>query len=819
MPRTPPTFATRLDLLVAALATAKTAVLDWEASGLQPREAAPAGLGIYLPEADKAFYVNCGHTRRDDRFPRCTPAELAEGVGPFLENPARHAVFQNAPYDLRHFINLGTAPRCRISDTLIHTHRTDENLTPFSSSPTYHQHIPADETGYGLKNAIAIFANERPPRLVEATGNQNVIFADIMSVALYCLQDVCNTWYLYERAKKLIDADEVLRDLTDKIDEPNSIVIAKMMNEGIAIDLDEIRKQRPLYYASIQACRDYISELTGTRHGLDNKRNVLKVMNELQIEDELGYDPFYRAFWNDEEPEVTREILITIFNELTSEPKRQVIAAFLSMWLMKQRISTFCNRLEQHSNPEGRLYLNGCLSLQATTRFSMSPSLQNLPGRADKIDPTDPMMILPAECRDHHKTRNLLTVKPGCVLISFDLSAAEPRYLAMMCQKALREQSADLDGQKRVLQLEREIKYPVLLKAMRDSCKKRDYTPEPEQWPEIADDPLWLAFKADRDPYEALLESWDREGFEQATDKAKWLKDYRWMGKKAFLSTCYGITANSLAPQLEWTLEKTKQAIADLEAGYPMIPALKNLVFRQLTSTGEVRTLWGRPRRMNGYFQLSRPNPLVVQFVRRRTPSGRQLKHTYHAHIIPLGTYKQGVQAFIERCVCTESGQVVLEGNPDGTIKTIVKNDAFAHAAIHEHFNSPPFANISYSTIQWVQEPDSGLIRWMPYQEKAHRILFNSIFQGTGADHLRWLMNNMDREVCVEDFADCKLVLTVHDSLIFEVPESKATAFIETAMPVLTRRPKWATLDIKVDAEVGTKYGEMRKVDFANCRV
>ena len=37
-------------------------------------------------------------------------------------------------------------------------------------------------------------------------------------------------------------------------------------------------------------------------------------------------------------------------------------------------------------------------------------------------------------------------------------------------------------------------------------------------------------------------------------------------------------------------------------------------------------------------------------------------------------------------------------------------------------------------------------------------MLFNSIFQSTGADHLRWLMIAMDREVCKrDDFSDCNL--------------------------------------------------------------
>ena len=47
---------------------------------------------------------------------------------------------------------------------------------------------------------------------------------------------------------------------------------------------------------------------------------------------------------------------------------------------------------------------------------------------------------------------------------------------------------------------------------------------------------------------------------------------------------------------------------------------------------------------------------------------------TYVARIIPLGWMKQGVQAFVEECYVElddgERGEVVLAGNPDGTVRT-----------------------------------------------------------------------------------------------------------------------------------------------------
>jgi DNA polymerase I-like protein with 3'-5' exonuclease and polymerase domains len=87
---------------------------------------------------------------------------------------------------------------------------------------------------------------------------------------------------------------------------------------------------------------------------------------------------------------------------------------------------------------------------------------------------------------------------------------------------------------------------------------------------------------------------------------------------------------------------------------------------------------------------------------------------------------------------------------------------------------------------------------------------FNAMCQATGADHIRWLMNNIDNEACgLPSFSDCKLVLSIHDSLIYEVPDQKIDSFLSAIAPIVRRRPPWATLDYDFDATVGKRFGEM----------
>ena len=72
-------------------------------------------------------------------------------------------------------------------------------------------------------------------------------------------------------------------------------------------------------------------------------------------------------------------------------------------------------------------------------------------------------------------------------------------------------------------------------------------------------------------------------------------------------------------------------------------------------------------------------------------------------------------------------------------------------------------------------------------------------------------MNAIDAEICtLEQFQDCHLVLTIHDSLVYEVPEAKAQEFIAAIVPVARRRPFWCDFDIEVSVEVGRRMGELK---------
>ena len=252
-------------------------------------------------------------------------------------------------------------------------------------------------------------------------------------------------------------------------------------------------------------------------------------------------------------------------------------------------------------------------------------------------------------------------------------------------------------------------------------------------WPSIQVDPLWQVFKLGiptDDPYNALLIAMDAAGHAEAVAdnrEEKWLKSNRWRGKKAFLAFAYGASAETLAPSLKWSISRTQEAIRNIEDTYVTLQPLRNLTMLNVVHFGEVHTLWGRPRRVNGYFQLAQSKPMTVGFYRMR-PTYRSYvgasyrwapRHRPRCPRQPGGG--GGIQAFVEQCWVElddgKHGEVILAGNPNGTLAHISRSDPFANAL---HFNKPPFRNINFNHVRWVED-EHGLKRMLPRQGRALR--------------------------------------------------------------------------------------------------
>jgi DNA polymerase I len=93
------------------------------------------------------------------------------------------------------------------------------------------------------------------------------------------------------------------------------------------------------------------------------------------------------------------------------------------------------------------------------------------------------------------------------------------------------------------------------------------------------------------------------------------------------------------------------------------------------------------------------------------------------------------------------------------------------------------------------------------HRQGAERAAINAPIQGTSADLIKRAMARMDEALAAADLEGVKMLLQVHDELVFEVPEGReeeAAAVVRTVMAGAAEPA--VKLDVPLDVEVG--YGE-----------
>nr|WP_294850309.1 DNA polymerase I [uncultured Sphingomonas sp.] len=90
------------------------------------------------------------------------------------------------------------------------------------------------------------------------------------------------------------------------------------------------------------------------------------------------------------------------------------------------------------------------------------------------------------------------------------------------------------------------------------------------------------------------------------------------------------------------------------------------------------------------------------------------------------------------------------------------------------------------------------------FRAGAERAAVNAPLQGTSADLIKRAMNRMDKALADDGLSDVKMLLQVHDELIFEVPEGKEERAAALVRKVMADAAEPAiTLDVPLDVEVG----------------
>jgi DNA polymerase-1 len=108
------------------------------------------------------------------------------------------------------------------------------------------------------------------------------------------------------------------------------------------------------------------------------------------------------------------------------------------------------------------------------------------------------------------------------------------------------------------------------------------------------------------------------------------------------------------------------------------------------------------------------------------------------------------------------------------------------------------FTTTMFGRRRYLPELGSGNPRVRAIGE---RQALNAPIQGSAADIMKLAMINVDRALKSEGL-DSRMILTVHDELVFEVPEDEQSAAAE-----LVEREMTAVCEMKVPLEVDLSFG------------
>lgn len=104
-----------------------------------------------------------------------------------------------------------------------------------------------------------------------------------------------------------------------------------------------------------------------------------------------------------------------------------------------------------------------------------------------------------------------------------------------------------------------------------------------------------------------------------------------------------------------------------------------------------------------------------------------------------------------------------------------------------------------------LRSPNGGI------RQAAERMAINAPVQGTAADIIKIAMNRLDREM-KERKLKSKMLLQVHDELVFEVPRSEIEVMSGLVCQTMEDAFK-LSVPLKVDVKVGKNWGEMHPVE------
>jgi DNA polymerase-1 len=383
----------QLDAWLQRLDEAELAAVDTETTGLDPQLARLVGISFSV-EPHRAAYLPLAHVYAGVPEQLGFDDTLAR-LRPWLEDPARAKVGQNAKYDMHIFANHGVRMRGVQHDTCVQSYVV-ESHKPHDMDSMAQRHLGVKTIAY---------------EEVAGKGASQIRFdqVSVERATEYSAEDADVTLQLHRALHPQIAADARLAFVYREIEMPVLEVLFEMERAGVLVDAALLEAQSQELGRRMLEIERQAHAAAGQPFNLNSPKQIQEILHV-----KLGI-PVTRKTPTGQ-PRTDEEVL----QELALD--HPVAKLILDYRMVSKLKSTYTDKLPRMINPRsGRVHTNFGQTTAVTGRLSSNdPNLQNIP-------------IRNAEGR---RIREAFIAAPDHQLVSADYSQVELRIMAHLSQDA-----------------------------------------------------------------------------------------------------------------------------------------------------------------------------------------------------------------------------------------------------------------------------------------------------------------------------------------------------------------------------------------------
>lgn len=798
-----------------ALSSANRVVLDLETTGVRRHDTiVAAGL---LCGGVAHILVTDQHRDISSVGLRMPVDCLRSALAPLAKRPELSVVMHNAAFDVGMLERAGISVKCRVADTLklvklVDSDRgTDFGDTSVGSQRPRRQRSTGQPLNYRLKDLARTILGVRPLDFPGAVAELH-----LEQLVRYLKSDLLVTDMLHQQIERTIDSKLTL--YSEMLVEPLTPLLVQMSNIGVAAD------------------ESFLS---------NESRRLIDLMHQISTEHEsrfgqgLDVGDWYLRRWiyfqglkcpvissgKQRRPSLRTQDLLKLRDESFSPLTRASLELIHDYKQVQSLMTRLCS-LEKHVCRQTHRIYSSFNDTQSSGRVSSTkPNLQQIAGTLESGGRKQ--LVSPSLQNIAVRSRNVLQASQGHTLVACDIAQADIRVLAHMAE-ALGTNGTDhlnalhaaryqrlgpqiqpfLDAARQYLQPANraDVRCPhcwtrlsrglVLDRQVRCPRCERQFTAtvdgphfDPEQLCQLAED-----FRnAGGDFYTAATR---RMLGREPRDKTE-----RNHMKQTILGIVNGMSSHALAERLQVEIDEARRYLLAFSQAYPRVDAYRMLSKFEFAITGRSFTFAGHHRRITAHYWMV-SEPLIDLFVSYRGADKLWLS------VVPLRPNRHTLTCWVLNAIDAKYGSknegLEIYHHEDGRISEYPYRFFEDSKLIYRL----PVRNIAWRLIRRVRTRNEE----SDYDgyDKTWRQLFNHVAQGGTADIVKMMMLS-SRPVC--DQYAARLLLQIHDELVFEVPDQHVNEFVFNLTKVLTHPPSNEfRVPIVVEPKVGKRFGELKEL-------